>query len=67
MIDFFRELKAKANGVEEHVLLFATLVVIGFGTIAIAWSVVLLAIAFPLVAIPAYAVLCMLWWGYRQL
>lgn len=67
VVKFIREARDDADGLDEHIMFFVVFLMIGFGFIGIAFTLVSLVFIAPKVFIPLYFSIFVLWQGYKRL
>ena len=66
-IQFIRECRDDADTLDEHILMFVALLVIGVGAITTVLALVVLAFTFPRVCVPLYVSVFLFWRLYKIL
>ena len=67
VLNFIREARDEADGLEEHILIFVSFVLIGAAIAFFGYLFVMLAFTFPRVIVPIYFTIFILWQGYKRL
>ena len=67
VLNFIREVRDESDSLEERILFFVALLLLGVGIVFIAFLLIFLAFAVPRVFIPMYFTLFILWQGYKRL
>ena len=67
VVNFIREARDEADGLEEHILSFIAFLFMGICCITFAFLFCMLAFTFPKVCIPLYLGIFVLWQGYKRL